>query len=103
MDVLRHTGRAQLSSFVGGAPSNRAMDRAQWQLAPYTEADLQRQIDSADELYGARGRAGRRRRQRVRRRASTQYIAEAQLDPTQDAGRVRGASAVAADVEGAPT
>jgi acyl-homoserine lactone acylase PvdQ len=55
MDVLRHTGRAQLSSFAGGAAGNRAMDRTQWGLAPYTEADLQSQIDRASELYGAVG------------------------------------------------
>src|SRR3954469_1455024 len=81
MDVLRHTGRAQLSSFAGGAESNRAMDRTQWQLAPYTEADLQEQIDRAEEVYGARGKqltadldeyvAG-----------INQYISEAQLDPS---------------------
>ena len=56
MDVLRHTGRAQLSSFVGGSASNREMDRTQWSLAPYTEADLQKQIDDADNLYGDEGR-----------------------------------------------
>ncbi|MEA2448112.1 MAG: hypothetical protein QOG63_44, partial [Thermoleophilaceae bacterium] len=81
MDVLRHTGRAELSSFAGGAASNRAMDRVQWQLAPYTEADLQRQIDLAEQVYGARGKqvqddlteyvAG-----------INQYISEAQLDPS---------------------
>jgi acyl-homoserine lactone acylase PvdQ len=57
MDVLRHTGRAQLSSFAGGSAANREMDRTQWRLAPYTEADLQRQIDDAPRLYGADGRA----------------------------------------------
>jgi acyl-homoserine lactone acylase PvdQ len=56
MDILRHTGRAQLSSFVGGSPSNRAMDRAQWQFAPYTEADLQKQINEAGKFYGKAGR-----------------------------------------------
>jgi acyl-homoserine lactone acylase PvdQ len=56
MDILRHTGRAELSSFIGGSPSNRAMDRAQWQLAPYTEADLQKQIDEAGKFYGKAGR-----------------------------------------------
>ncbi|MDX6581753.1 MAG: hypothetical protein QOI10_937 [Solirubrobacterales bacterium] len=55
MDVLRHTGRAQLSSFVGGSPSNREMDRAQWQFAPYTEEDLQQQVENAQTLYGNRG------------------------------------------------
>src|SRR3954467_4816161 len=52
MDVLRHTGRAQLSSFVGGGAGNRAMDRTQWLLAPYTEQDLQRQIDQAPAIGG---------------------------------------------------
>jgi acyl-homoserine lactone acylase PvdQ len=56
MDVLRHTGRAQLSSFVGGSAGNREMDRTQWALAPYTEADLQEQIDRAEEFYGDDGR-----------------------------------------------
>ena len=55
MDILRHTGRAQLSSFIGGSPSNRAMDRVQWQFAPYSEQDLQSQIDRAEEFYGAEG------------------------------------------------
>lgn len=55
MDILRHTGRAELSSFAGGAAGNRRMDRTQWALAPYTEADLQSQIDQADDLYGAAG------------------------------------------------
>jgi acyl-homoserine lactone acylase PvdQ len=56
MDVLRHTGRAQLSSFVGGSPGNRAMDRTQWAIAPYTEDDLQKQIDMAPTVYGDPGR-----------------------------------------------
>src|SRR4051795_1495502 len=55
MDVLRHTGRAQLSSFIGGAAGNREMDHTQWSIAPYTEADLQRQIDLAPAVYGSLG------------------------------------------------
>jgi hypothetical protein len=55
MDVLRHTARAQLAAFVGGASSNRAMDETQWAIAPYTEQDLQSQIDMAPKLYGALG------------------------------------------------
>jgi acyl-homoserine lactone acylase PvdQ len=55
MDVLRHTARAQLSSFIGGSASNRAMDHTQWELAPYTEQDLQSQVDAAPRLYGAAG------------------------------------------------
>ena len=55
MDILRHTGRAQLSSFAGGSAGNRAMDATQWTIAPYTEADLQKQVDNAPRLYGAAG------------------------------------------------
>src|SRR5215208_6432248 len=55
MDILRHTGRAELSSFVGGSAGNREMDRTQWSIAPYTEADLQRQIDLAPRVYGSLG------------------------------------------------
>jgi acyl-homoserine lactone acylase PvdQ len=80
MDVLRHTGKAELSSFVGGSAGNRAMDQVQWTIAPYTEADLQSQLDNAPALYGAKGEqvvedvlefcAG-----------INAYIAEARLDP----------------------
>jgi acyl-homoserine lactone acylase PvdQ len=55
MDILRHTGRAQLSSFIGGGAGNRQMDRTQWALAPYTEADLQAQVDLAGRVYGVAG------------------------------------------------
>jgi acyl-homoserine lactone acylase PvdQ len=55
MDILRHTGRAQLSSFVGGSPSNRQMDHDQWALAPYTEQELQQQLDLAGQYYGHEG------------------------------------------------
>jgi acyl-homoserine lactone acylase PvdQ len=85
IDVLRHLGRAQLSSFIGGAPANRAMDAEQWSLAPYTEADFQRQFDLGDDLYGQRGR-------RLQDDALSyvagvnQYIAEARLDPTKMPG-----------------
>ena len=41
MDALRNAGRGQLSSFAGGA--NAAQDAEQWEVAPYTEADLERQ------------------------------------------------------------
>jgi acyl-homoserine lactone acylase PvdQ len=85
IDVLRHLGRGQLSSFAGGAPGNRAMDQEQWSLAPYTEDDLQHQIDQFPRLYGAEGQqlsddlaqyvAG-----------INHYIDEAKLDPTKMPG-----------------
>src|SRR4051812_37361361 len=81
MDILRHTGRAQLSSFIGGSPSNRAMDRTQWQLAPYTDADLQKQIDEAGKFYGA---AGRKLVADVKSFVAgiNAYIADAKSDPS---------------------
>ncbi|MEU1531020.1 penicillin acylase family protein [Streptomyces fagopyri] len=55
MDVFRHVGRGQLTSFAGGAPSNQGLEQEFWRNAPYTEADLQAQIDSATANAGARG------------------------------------------------
>ena len=55
-DVLRHAGRAQLSSFVGGAEGNRRQDADTFASAPYrSDAELQLQYDQADELYGQDG------------------------------------------------
>src|SRR3954454_22788114 len=56
IDVLRHLGRAQLTSFAGGAKGNQDFDEEQWAIAPYTEDDLQRQYDQLDDLYGAQGK-----------------------------------------------
>ncbi|MBV9311762.1 MAG: penicillin acylase family protein, partial [Solirubrobacterales bacterium] len=55
IDVLRHSARATLASFAGGSPGNRRMDEMQWSIAPYTEQDLQSQINLAPRLYGAAG------------------------------------------------
>jgi acyl-homoserine lactone acylase PvdQ len=80
MDVLRHTAKAELSSFVGGSAGNRAMDQVQWTIAPYTEADLQSQLDNAPTLYGAKGTQVV---EDVREFCAgiNAYIAEARLDP----------------------
>jgi acyl-homoserine lactone acylase PvdQ len=83
MDALRHAGRGQLSSFAGGA--NAKQDADQWEVAPYTEADLERQtqpppgfppalaatIASDADNYIA---------------GINQYINEAKLDPTKMPG-----------------
>jgi acyl-homoserine lactone acylase PvdQ len=53
MDVLRHTGRAELASFLGGA--NAGADAGQWGFAPYTEADLERQLSEFPRVYGQIG------------------------------------------------
>jgi acyl-homoserine lactone acylase PvdQ len=54
MDVLRHTGRAELASFLGG--SNASADAGQWGFAPYTEADLEEQIQAMGTEHGAAGK-----------------------------------------------
>ena len=79
MDVLRHAGRADLAEFAGGA--NKAMDAEQWDVAPYTEQDLQRQYDLADEVYGPEGAS---LQQDVNDYVAgvNKYIAEARLDPS---------------------
>ncbi|HSS33192.1 MAG TPA: penicillin acylase family protein [Solirubrobacterales bacterium] len=53
MDVLRHTGRAELAGFLGG--SNAEADAGQWGFAPYTEADFEKQITQMPQLYGLAG------------------------------------------------
>ncbi|GAB2935722.1 penicillin acylase family protein [Rhodococcus aerolatus] len=54
MDVLRHAGRADLTSFAGGAAGNRSMEQDQWSKAPYTEDELAAQVQAVRGL-GARG------------------------------------------------
>jgi acyl-homoserine lactone acylase PvdQ len=85
IDALRHAGRGQLSSFAGGAAGNRAQDAEQWANAPYGEADLARQADQLDDLYGEAGR-------QLQRDAAdyvagvNRYISEAKLDITKMPG-----------------
>ncbi|MEU0964575.1 penicillin acylase family protein [Streptomyces sp. NPDC005917] len=55
MDVFRHVGRGQLTTFAGGAPSNQGLEQEFYRDAPYTEADLQAQIDNAVAQNGTRG------------------------------------------------
>ncbi|MFJ8362620.1 penicillin acylase family protein [Streptomyces sp. NPDC093984] len=56
MDVFRHVGRGQLTSFAGGAAANQGLEQEFWRNAPYTEADLQAQIDNAVAAAGDRGK-----------------------------------------------
>ncbi|GAA2253169.1 penicillin acylase family protein [Kitasatospora cystarginea] len=46
MDLFRHVGRGELSGFAGGAAANRQLEQSFWQAAPYTEQELQAQIDA---------------------------------------------------------
>jgi acyl-homoserine lactone acylase PvdQ len=45
IDVLRHVGRGQLTTLAGGAPANQAFEQEFFSKAPYTEAELQAQVD----------------------------------------------------------
>src|SRR2546423_7858204 len=45
MDVLRHAARGQVTPFAGGAAANRELEQQLFANAPYTEAELQQQID----------------------------------------------------------
>src|ERR671935_2153400 len=55
IDILRHLGRAELTSFAGGAPGNQEFDRQEWAAAPYTQADLTKQVNQFTQLYGSEG------------------------------------------------
>jgi hypothetical protein len=54
MDLLRHVGRGTLTSFAGGSPANQALEQSVWRNSPYTEADLQTQVDAL-RAKGPRG------------------------------------------------
>ncbi|WP_225845800.1 penicillin acylase family protein [Streptomyces sp. HPF1205] len=56
MDLFRHVGRGELSSFAGGAAANRGLEQEFWRQAPYTEDDLQAQIDWLSANSGSRGK-----------------------------------------------
>ncbi|MFC7818034.1 penicillin acylase family protein [Streptomyces sp. NPDC057367] len=56
MDLFRHVGRGQLTPFAGGAPANQGLEQQFWRNAPYTEADLEAQIESAADKAGERGK-----------------------------------------------
>ncbi len=55
IDVFRHVGRGELTSFAGGAAANQGLEQQFWPQAPYTEEDLQKQVDYIRNQSGARG------------------------------------------------
>jgi acyl-homoserine lactone acylase PvdQ len=56
MDLFRHVGRGQLTPFAGGAAANQGLEQEFWRSAPYTEAELQAQMDNAVAVGGERGK-----------------------------------------------
>ncbi|MFK4186102.1 penicillin acylase family protein [Streptomyces sparsogenes] len=56
MDLFRHVGRGELTSFAGGAESNQGLEQSFFGQAPYKEEDYQAQIDYILASQGERGR-----------------------------------------------
>ncbi|MET8677431.1 penicillin acylase family protein [Streptomyces sp. NPDC004647] len=56
MDLFRHIGRGELTPFAGGAAANQGLEQDFWRQAPYTEQDLQGQIDRIIATGGERGK-----------------------------------------------
>ncbi|MHB1474988.1 MAG: penicillin acylase family protein, partial [Dermatophilaceae bacterium] len=54
-DILRHTGAARMSEFVGPSPANLHMDASQLRIAAYTPAQASAQIAGVTRRYGAEG------------------------------------------------
>ncbi|MCI2423711.1 penicillin acylase family protein [Saccharopolyspora sp. K220] len=55
MDAMRRAGRGEVTPFAGGAPANRELEQRFFAVAPYTEHELQQQIDIVSR-WGERGR-----------------------------------------------
>ncbi|GAA2348716.1 penicillin acylase family protein [Streptomyces cuspidosporus] len=56
MDLFRHVGRGELTSFAGGAEANQGLEQSFFGQAPYKEEDYQAQIDYILASQGERGR-----------------------------------------------
>ncbi|MFH8992106.1 penicillin acylase family protein [Streptomyces sp. NPDC017940] len=56
IDLFRHIGRGQLTPFAGGAPANQGLEQQFWPQAPYTEQDLERQVEYIRSTQGERGK-----------------------------------------------
>ncbi|MDQ0797266.1 penicillin acylase family protein [Streptomyces sp. B1I3] len=55
MDLFRHIGRGELTPFAGGALANQGLEQQFWPQAPYTEADLEAQVERIRTTEGAHG------------------------------------------------
>lgn len=56
IDLFRHIGRGELTSFAGGALANQGLEQEFWPQAPYTEDDLQKQVEYIRSHNGDRGK-----------------------------------------------
>jgi acyl-homoserine lactone acylase PvdQ len=55
MDVLRHYGEGNLSSFLGESCADEQLDHDELLLAPYTKAQADAQINNLPREYGSQG------------------------------------------------
>lgn len=55
IDLFRHIGRGELTSFAGGALANQGLEQQFWPMAPYTEKDLEKQVEYG-KAQGERGK-----------------------------------------------
>ncbi|MGW0906389.1 penicillin acylase family protein [Streptomyces sp. NPDC002853] len=55
IDLFRHIGRGELTSFAGGALANQGLEQQFWPQAPYTEKDLEKQVEYIKSTQGERG------------------------------------------------
>ncbi|WP_409056750.1 penicillin acylase family protein [Streptomyces sp. SYP-A7185] len=56
IDLFRHIGRGELTSFAGGALANQGLEQQFWPQAPYTEQDLEKQVEYIRTTQGERGK-----------------------------------------------
>ncbi|MEV2253952.1 penicillin acylase family protein [Streptomyces sp. NPDC050147] len=56
IDLFRHIGRGELTSFAGGALANQGLEQQFWPQAPYTEKDLEKQVEYIKSTRGERGK-----------------------------------------------
>jgi acyl-homoserine lactone acylase PvdQ len=81
MDVLRHYGQGTTSAFLGPSCGDEAMDHDQLLLTGYNDAQLQRQFDQLDTLYGPQGKRFKDLFNNYVAGINA-YIADTQTDPT---------------------
>ncbi|KAA5837315.1 penicillin acylase family protein [Saccharopolyspora hirsuta] len=100
MDAMRRAGRGEVTPFAGGAPANRELEQRFFAASPYTEQELQQQIDSV----ASRGERGRQaladaqsyvdginayiEQSHRGRYFPGEYVATGHVDPITNAGRI---------------
>ncbi|MER7015247.1 penicillin acylase family protein [Saccharopolyspora sp. NPDC000359] len=100
MDAMRRAGRGEVTPFAGGAPANRELEQRFFATSPYTEQELQQQIDSV-ATRGERGRQALADAQSYvdginayieqshrGRYFPGEYVATGHVDPITNAGRI---------------